>query len=56
MTAANPHDTAHSAAVAPTLTVAVIRTPAPGSDVAVARFLERFLAHERPGTTWNVRA
>lgn len=29
---------------------------APGSDAAVARFLERFLEREQPGTVWAAGA
>jgi hypothetical protein len=37
------------------ITVTVVGRPGTLSDAAVARFLERFLATERPGTTWTAQ-
>jgi len=34
--------------------VQIAGVPDSESDAAVARFLERFLADERPGTSWTV--
>lgn len=36
------------------LPIEIVGSPTAESDAAVARFLERFLAAERPGTTWIV--
>jgi hypothetical protein len=36
------------------LPIAIVGAPSSESDAAIARFLERFLAAERSGTTWNV--
>lgn len=33
----------------------IVGTTTAASDEAVARFLERFLAAEQPGTTWTAR-
>ena len=38
------------------LTVTIVGQPSTASDEAVARYLERFLAAERPGTVWTVDA
>lgn len=37
------------------LPVTVIGAPSAASDAAVARWLEKFLAGERPGTTWTAQ-
>lgn len=39
----------------PLVAVRIAGAPSPESDVAVARYLMRFLAGERPGTTWTAR-
>jgi hypothetical protein len=36
--------------------VVIVGKPSAASDRAVARWLERFLAEERPGTVWRVVA
>lgn len=51
MTQASADDGART----PALAVAVVGTVPPESDAAIRRFLEVFLARERPGTTWTAR-
>lgn len=34
--------------------VEIVGTPTAESDAAVARYLERFLAAERPGRIWTI--
>jgi hypothetical protein len=35
--------------------IRIVGTPSAESDVAVARFFERFLQRENPGTVWRSR-